>query len=99
MKSSLRWVSGGAEFLEDPCSVEYRWEEPVQVLIIDPLGEEGDNFQELPSVRIKVFEQRGCKREFDHHRVGFLYPVCSTPVRRPSNSLVLVCNHSEQGDW
>ena len=93
-----------AKGIEDFPSIGYSREEPVQVLLIDALGEEGDNCEKFPGVRAKLFEHRRPQRQFDRFQKRLLV-LCirrarssflTFPFRVVYAPFVLVCNSRQQ---
>ena len=95
-----------AELVEEVRSVGDGGKQPVEVVLINTLREEGDNFEERPCVGAKLLEHQGGERKFDSSGEALvmlgLQHACSSSLPFPGQSvgapLILTRNSSEQGD-
>ena len=94
------------ELVNDVCSVGYGWKKPVKVVLVDTLGEEGDDAEKFSGVRAKPLEHGGGERKFDRgrealvmlglqHARSLLLPFLRQSIHVP---LVAMCNCREEGD-
>ena len=95
-----------AELVEDLRSVGDGWKQPVKVVLVNTLGEEGDDLEERSGIGAKFLEHGGGERKFDRCCEALvmlcLQHTCSQSFPFPGQSvcapLVVTRNSGEQGD-
>ena len=95
-----------AEFVKHIWNVGDGRKQPVEVVLVDTLGEEGNDSKKASGVRAKVLERRGGKRKFDRGGEAPGVPCVKHPrspsIPFPTQSVgvpfTVLGDSSEQGD-
>ena len=94
------------EFVNNAPSVGDSGEQPVKVVFVDTLREEGNDPKKPPGIRAEFFECRGGKRKLNggsktlgvvcvKYTCSLFPPFCGQSLGTP---LVVMCNGGKQGD-
>ena len=86
------------EFVDDVLSIGNGGEQPVEVVLVNALGEKRDDFKEVTGMRAEFEECGGSERELDRCRQALVIgtkDLC--PVRSPLLGQFVVVPHIVQG--
>ena len=88
----------GAEFVEDGFYVGGHWEQPLEIIPVDPLGQESNHCEEVSGARAEFTEGRGSEREFYCRGEAAVMIrskyLCSLSVPLLSQSIVILLDNN-----